>query len=226
MNISVIGSGKTGGKVVELLGSEVHHVFDEENPVNTEALKESDAVIIFVPGNAVPEILEQVIESRVPAVWGSTGFEWTQELHERVKARKCSWLTASNFSIGMNLVRKMIEVLSQSSGILPDPEFSIHEVHHVHKLDAPSGTALSWKDWLGEDVDITHEREGDVKGNHQLEVETGFEKITLRHEALDRAVFASGAIWATKQFIKQKDWFGIHTFSELFDQIYKELKDG
>jgi 4-hydroxy-tetrahydrodipicolinate reductase len=226
LNISVIGSGKTGGKVVELLGDEGHHVFDEEHPVDAALLSDSDAVIIFVPGQAVPDILEEVLKSRVPAIWGSTGFEWTEELHQQVKEQHCRWLTASNFSIGMNLIRKMIEVLSRSSGILPDPEFSIHEVHHIHKLDAPSGTALSWKEWLDEEADITHEREGDVKGIHQLEVETDFEKITLRHEALDRAVFASGAIWATKQFIKQKEWMGIHTFSELFDQIYKELMDG
>lgn len=223
MRISVIGSGKTGSKVVELLGAECHHIFNEEKPVDSEKLKESDAVIIFVPGNAVASILDDVVQANIPAVWGSTGYDWPADLSEKIKLNGNRWLIASNFSLGMNIIRKAIQIISKGADILNDVDFKMHEIHHLQKLDAPSGTALSWKEWLGRDIDITHERVGDVKGIHEIELSTPYESIKLKHEALDRAVFASGAIWATHQLIARDDLFGMYQFSEIFDQIYKEL---
>lgn len=225
MKAAVIGTGKTGSKVVELLGDQLVSTFDEHNPVNAKALSEVDVVIIFVPGDAVQHILPQVLESGTPAVWGSTGYEWGSDLDEQVLDKGSRWVIASNFSLGMNIVRKCIDIISRGSNILPSPEFAMHEVHHIHKQDAPSGTALSWKQWLGKEVDITHEREGDIKGIHELEMKTAYESIFLRHEALDRAVFASGAIWAAEQLVKQSELRGIHSFAEIFDQAFTELND-
>lgn len=225
MKISVIGTGKTGGKVVELLGDELAEAFDEGNPPTVEKLKQSDAVIIFVPGDAVPDIIDDVIESGIPAAWGSTGYEWPEDLEERVKAQKAKWVLASNFSLGMNVIRKSIEAISAGSAILKDPEFHIHEVHHIHKKDAPSGTALSWKEWLNKEAEVTSSREGDVKGIHELTLKTGTEEITLKHKALDRALFAEGAIWAARQLVNDsKMEAGIRTFGQLFDQVIEEQK--
>ncbi|HBQ58314.1 MAG TPA: hypothetical protein DD671_01445, partial [Balneolaceae bacterium] len=96
-------------------------------------------------------------------------------------------------------------------------------VHHVHKKDAPSGTALSWKEWLDKEAEVTSAREGDVKGIHELTVKTGTEEITLKHKALDRALFAEGAIWAAKQMVENQDVEnGVHAFGQLFDQIIME----
>lgn len=223
MKISVIGTGKTGGRVVELLGNDLGEAFDEGNPPTVGKLKGSDAVIIFVPGDAVPDIIDIVIESGVPAAWGSTGYEWPKDLNNKVQAHNSKWVLASNFSLGMNLIRKSIEVLSAGSEILKDPEFKIHEVHHIHKKDAPSGTALSWKEWLNKEAEVTSDREGDVKGIHELTLKTATEEITLRHKALDRALFAEGAIWAAKQLIKNSSIeTGICNFGQLFDQVMKE----
>jgi len=205
MNIAVIGTGKTGGKVVELLGDECSEAFDENNQPTVEKLKQSGAVIIFVPGDAVPDIIDDVLEAGIPAAWGSTGYEWPDDLDEQVKAHDTKWVLASNFSLGMNVIRKSIQTISAASAILKDPEFHIHEVHHVHKKDAPSGTALSWKEWLAKDAEVTSAREGDVKGIHKLTVKTGTEEITLKHKALDRALFAEGAIWAAKQLVENSD---------------------
>jgi len=121
------------------------------------------------------------------------------------------------------VIRKSIEAISAGSAILKDPEFHIHEVHHIHKKDAPSGTALSWKEWLDKEAEVTSAREGDVKGIHELTLKTGTEEITLRHKALDRALFAEGAIWAAKQLVNNsKMEAGIRTFGQLFDQIMEE----
>lgn len=225
MKIAVIGTGKTGGKVVELLGEELSEAFDAHNPPTVEKLKQADAVIIFVPGDAVPDIIDDVIESGIPAAWGSTGYTWPDDLEERVKSKSAKWIMASNFSLGMNIIRKSIEAISAGSKILKDPEFHIHEVHHVHKKDAPSGTALSWKEWLDKEAEVTSAREGDVKGIHELTLKTDTEEITLRHKALDRALFAEGAIWAAKQLVNHsKMEAGIRTFGQLFDQVMEEQK--
>ena len=223
MKISVIGTGKTGGKVVEMLGGNLAYAFDESNPPSIEKLQESDVVIIFVPGDAVDDIFPMVLDSGTPAIWGSTGYEWPQNLNEKVKQQQTKWVTATNFSLGMNIVRNAIDVISKGSGILKNPDFSIHEVHHVHKKDAPSGTAISWQEWLGENLEITSAREGDVNGIHELTVQTATEKITLRHEALDRSLFAEGAIWAAEQIVNEQILTnGVVTFGELFDLTIKE----
>lgn len=220
MKISVIGTGKTGGKVVELLGDNLAYAFDETNPPTVEKLKESDAVIIFVPGDAVEEILPMVLESGIPAAWGSTGFDWPEDLEEQVKSMNTKWVLATNFSLGMNIIRNAIQTISAGSQILKNPSFKIHEVHHVHKKDAPSGTALSWKEWLNRDAEITSEREGDVNGIHVLTVNTDNEEITLKHDAKNRALFAEGAIWAAEQLIKNQNLTkGLYTFGQLFDFI-------
>lgn len=223
MKISVIGTGKTGGKVVELLGGKLGHAFDESNPPTSEKLRESDAVIVFVPGESVEQVLPVVLQSEIPAAWGSTGYQWPDDLNEQVKRAGTRWVLATNFSLGMNIIRKALQILSKGSEILKDPEFEIHEIHHIHKKDAPSGTALSWKEWFNKDaVKVTSTREGDVKGIHELRIKTSNELIKLRHEALDRALFAEGAIWAAEQLIiNDRLEQGVYTFGALFDEIMK-----
>jgi len=223
MKISVIGTGKTGSKVVEMLGDNLAFAFDESNPPTLEKLKKSDGVIIFVPGDAVADIFDLVLESGVPAAWGSTGFNWPEDLDEQVKEANTKWVLATNFSLGMNIIRNAIKAISAGSEILKDPIFKIHEVHHVHKKDAPSGTALSWKDWLNKDAEVASAREGDVNGIHELTVKTNTEEITLRHDALDRGLFAEGAIWATEQLINEKKLTnGVTTFGQMFDLIMNQ----
>ncbi|MFV1884405.1 MAG: dihydrodipicolinate reductase C-terminal domain-containing protein [Balneola sp.] len=223
MKISVIGTGKTGSKVVELLGDKLLYAFDENNPPTLEKLKESDALIIFIPGDAVPKIFGLVLESGVPTAWGSTGFNWPSDLNEQVKAYQTKWILATNFSLGMNIIRHTIKKISEGSDLLKDPKFKIHEIHHIHKKDAPSGTALSWKEWLGREAEITSAREGDVNGIHELTLSTAREEITLTHNALDRTIFAEGAIWTAEQLVNNLTLTnGVHTFGELFDQVIKE----
>ncbi len=225
MKISVIGAGKTGSKVVEMLGDSLDQVFDGSNPPTVEKLKKSDAVIIFVPGDAVDNILDIVVESGVPAAWGSTGYSWPEELNQRVIDANSKWVIATNFSLGMNIIRKCIQAISASSSILKNPLFKIHEVHHIHKKDAPSGTALTWKEWLNKEAEITSAREGDVNGIHELRVTTETEELLLKHEAVDRSLFAEGAIWAAEQLANNLTLSkGIHTFDVLFDQVTQEMK--
>lgn len=223
MKIAVIGTGKTGGKVVELLGEDrLAGAFDSENQPAAENLQQADAAIIFIPGSAVDDIFKAVFDSGIPAVWGSTGYEWPVDLDRQLKDAGIKWLRASNFSLGMNIIRRALRVISQGSEILKNPEFYIHEIHHVQKKDAPSGTAISWKEWLGKEAEISSERKGDIKGIHELHVKTDSESIFLKHQAHDRAVFAEGAIWAAEQLMKEEIGPGFYDFSIIFDQAMKE----
>lgn len=220
MKTAVIGTGKTGGEVVDLVPEgKIVGPFNSRNKPTANALKEADAIIIFVPGSAVDAIWDPVLESGVPAIWGSTGYDWPGDLDRQLKKRDLKWLRASNFSLGMNIIRRCIKLISRGSELLSEPEFYIHEVHHTDKKDAPSGTAISWKEWLGKEAEVTSERKGDIKGIHRLHMQTESESIYLKHEAHQRAVFAKGAIWAAEQLLNDSVAPGFHDIETIFDNV-------
>lgn len=222
MKVSVIGTGKTGSAVVEVLGQQAVP-FDSENQPTVENLNKTDIAIIFVPGSSAEEIVDLLLKAKIPAVWGTTGYEWPSDLNERVIEAGIPWIIGSNFSLGMNLVRKSLELFGAGSSMLDNAEFHIHETHHVHKKDAPSGTALSWKEWLGKESTISSSREGDVKGIHELHIKTENESIFLKHEAHSRKLFAEGAIWAAHYLLENTSIKpGVYPFATIFDQAFKK----
>lgn len=220
MKVAILGKGKTGNRVIEKLAASEVTVFDTSNPPTLEKLKGHDAVISFLPGEAFLAYIDLLIDSKVPVVTGSTGFEWPSDIDKKLKENETPWIKAHNFSLGMNLVKQMLQVLSKADKLFTKPKFKIHEVHHIMKLDAPSGTALSWQDWLGSSCDITSERTGDVVGEHRLTLETKTENIIIEHQAKDRGIFAAGAIWATEKIISGSVPAGLNDFS---DVALKEL---
>lgn len=220
---AVIGTGKTGGTVVDQLGHAAIP-FDENNKPTPEKLSEADVAVVFVPGTAAEEVIEILLETKIPAVLGTTGYQWPKDLPGRVKLKGNRWVIGSNFSLGMNLARKAIHILGKGSEFLDDPQFHIHEIHHVHKKDAPSGTALSWREWLGKEASISSDRQGDVKGIHNLHLKTQGESIYLKHEAHSRSIFAEGAVWTANYILDHPEIGpGVYPFSELFDRAFKEL---
>ncbi|HYW34183.1 MAG TPA: dihydrodipicolinate reductase C-terminal domain-containing protein [Balneolaceae bacterium] len=220
MKIAVIGTGTTGSEVLNLLeDDQIVGPFDSSHPPTIEKLKSADAAIIFVPGSAVDDIINIVMDAEIATAWGSTGYDWPhEELDSELKKRETKWVHASNFSLGMNIARRCLKIIGNGSEILDEPEFSIHEIHHTGKQDAPSGTALAWERWLGKEATITSERKGDIKGIHQLKMETDFETIQLQHEAHDRAIFAEGALWAVRQLTDTSFEPGFYSMETLFDQ--------
>lgn len=219
---SVIGTGKTGGAAAKLLGNQAI-TFNRSNKPTPQKLQQSDIAIIFVPGSAAEELVDIVLQAGIPAVWGTTGYAWPEDLSQRVKEASARWVIGSNFSLGMNLVRKAINIFGKGSELLASPAFHIHEVHHVHKEDAPSGTALSWQKWLGEEASISSDRQGDVNGIHNLNIKTATETISLKHEAHSRDLFAEGAIWAANYLLAHPYISsGVYPFSDLFDKAFQD----
>lgn len=205
MKIALVGTGRTGSSVASLLKpEELVGPFNRGHRPTADALMKSDAVILFVPGDAVNELIEPVMQSGRPSVWASTGMSWPQDLHHQLVAKNLCWVASSNFSLLMALIRQMIGVLSTAKQLVDNPIFHLHEIHHAGKKDGPSGTALLWKEWLGLDIPITFSREGDIKGIHQLTLSTPTEKLALQHDVLDRSVFASGALWVAEKLAQKK----------------------
>lgn len=220
---SVIGTGKTGSAVVDFLGNKTVS-FNSDNPATPDALRKTDIAIIFVPGSAAAKVSKTVLEAGIPAVWGTTGYQWPENLSDQVKEAGARWVLGSNFSLGMNLVRKALHILGKGSDLLVDPAYHIHEVHHKHKQDAPSGTALSWQEWLGKSAEISSDRQGDIKGIHRLQIKTAMESIRLEHEAHNRSLFAEGAVWAANYLLDHPYISsGVYPFSDLFDKAYTNL---
>jgi 4-hydroxy-tetrahydrodipicolinate reductase len=223
MKVALLGKGKTGGKVLELLKAKnmFHSVFDSTNIPTAEKLKGHDVIICFFSGSVFTKYSDLLIETNIPVICGSTGIDLSNELHNKLFKKKIKWIYATNFSLGMNLVQQMIKILEKAHKLFSQFNFSINEVHHTKKLDSPSGTALSWKKWLNHEVVINSERIGDVVGIHELSLNTPYEKLTIKHEALDRTIFAEGALFAAQLILNNDNIpFGLNEFQEI---VQKEL---
>lgn len=222
--IGILGRGKTGSQVARLCEEEgrEHEVFHSENPLTSDALKNLCGLVIFIPGPALKSFLPMILESGLPVVSGATGIAYDEEFSLKAKNASLPWIQGHNFSLGMNIIHRVIKVLSESSKLFgKNIPTHIHEIHHTKKLDAPSGTAIRWNEWLGLDSQLTSERTGDVVGFHSLKMDLPSETITLTHEAHDRGVFAAGALWAMDYAIEHSPnpgliWFEDLALKELF----------
>ena len=168
MKIAVIGKGKTGGHLLDLIDSnDCIGPFGKSNPPNPQNLSLSDIGIIFVPGEAFLEMLPTLLESKKPMVIGATGMEWPKDLDAELKKRNLAWVHATNFSLGVQLFRQLIKTINRMQKSIPSFQAELLDIHHVHKKDAPSGTAKSLAAWSDFKVEIEAKREGDVVGFHE-----------------------------------------------------------
>lgn len=217
MKIALLGKGKTGSKVLELAQDHEVEVFDSSNLPTYEKLIKHQVIVSFLPGEAFHALIPVLLETKLPVVTGSTGFTWPSHFDQTLQEKNISWIFGTNFSLGVVVLKQLIERLHQVDGLFKEKHLSIHEVHHTKKLDAPSGTALSMKEWLKEPCEITSERTGDVVGLHTLTLETSGEILRLTHEAKDRKLFAEGALWAANYLINQSIKPGLHPFQKVVE---------
>lgn len=226
MKIVLLGAGKTGSLVAEVARERCHEVEIielKENPrgaaLTKERLKGVGAVIDFTTPDAVMSNIEATIRAGCNMVVGTTG--WYAEMpHVRnlVERANTGFLWASNFSIGVNLFFAIVR--EGAKALRYGYNGHIVETHHIHKLDAPSGTAVSLANAVeqigGRKPGIESIREGEVVGTHTVEFLSGADKITLTHEAHSRRGFAEGAVRAA-EWIKGKH--GFYEFQEIFSQL-------
>ena len=232
MNIALIGYGKMG-KTIEALGLKQGHSFpliiDKENleDLNPERVKEIDAAIEFSAPASAPGNILKCIELGLPVVSGTTGWNHRfDEIHDFCIEKQGAFFYASNFSIGVNILFAMNRKLAGIMDKFPEYRVSMEEVHHVHKQDAPSGTAITLaegiidelgksKSWSLEEqndpsnIHISAIREGEVKGKHTIHYESSLDTITLEHDAKTRDAFAAGVLLASAYIRERKGVFGM-----------------
>ena len=205
--VAIIGMGRMGREVdaaAQERGLEVVARLDigdvADREVAIAALREADVAIAFtVPEAAVGDI-DLCLEAGVPVVVGTTG--WDDELdavRARVEEQGGTLLHAPNFSMGVALMKTLLERAAELLPALEGFDVSMSETHHAAKKDAPSGTALLLRDALagsGRDVPITSIRVGHVPGRHEVCMDGTYEQVVVSHEARNRRVFADGALTA------------------------------
>ena len=218
MKLALLGSGKTGHFVTELEPNTT--VFNSKNPPSLVDLKSHDVIICFLTGETFHQYIPLLIESQIKVVSGSTGHSYPDDFDRVLQEKQLTWIYAHNFSLSMALVKSALQELGKIAELIEDTAFAIEETHHVHKKDAPSGTALSWKSWLGREAEMTSLREGDVIGFHKLTIQTEDEEIKLQHNAKSRSLFARGALWAANRIEKVPS--GLHEFQDVVQSYLKE----
>ena len=204
---------------------------------SNKAFKKADVIIDFTVPECTLEILKIASKLKKKIVIGTTGFSKKQENQIKKYAKKIPILKAGNMSLGVNLLMYLTEIASKS---LNDDYLSkIFEVHHKHKKDYPSGTALMLgkgiadgknkdlynligKKFLnkksipyGKKINFNSIRKGEIIGEHEVKFSSGKEIITLNHEAFDGALYSDGALTASKWLMKKKP--GLYSMRDLLN---------
>lgn len=226
MNLLVLGRGKTGSLVHEIALERQHLVrmigaSDNRNgaALTAERLRDVDMVIDFTTPAAVVKNIEACAKAGKSMVVGTTG--WYSEL-DRVRGivqqSSVGFVYGANFSFGVNLFFEIAKVSAEA--LKHDYGGSVEEVHHVHKKDSPSGTALKLQQLLeqsgGKRLGIASIREGDVPGTHTIFLESDADSLTLTHATKSRRGFAEGAVKAA-EWLKGKT--GFYDFREIFHEV-------
>lgn len=228
MRIALLGYGKMG-KMIERIATEKGHeivlIVDENNrgECTGEQLKKADVAIEFTMPAVAVENYKWCFDEGVPVVSGTTGWldRW-EEVTEYCRQKGGSFFYASNFSIGVNIFFQLNKCLAKMMSGFENYKVFIEETHHIHKLDAPSGTAItiaegilgnhsgyhSWqldqgREMPGDVLPVAARRIGEVPGIHAVTYKSEADEIEIRHAALSREGFAQGAVLAA-EFLKGK----------------------
>ncbi len=239
MKIALIGYGKMG-KTIEAIALSRHHQIvlqvnadDQNNLLEKLRATSPDVAIEFSRPEAALQNLQICFEANVPVVCGTTG--WLEHL-EAAKAdcarHKSAFFYASNFSIGVNLFFIINKKLAELMNYYPEYQVKIEETHHIQKLDAPSGTAISLaksimefypniEGWTKDDSEPRHKlpiishRIDDVPGTHAVTYSSEIDTIEIKHTAHSRDGFALGAVLAAEWLRGKYGFFEMKDFLEL-----------
>lgn len=229
MKIALLGYGRMG-KAIEKIAVERGHeiVLKVDIDNNDYDLTNVDVAIDFSSPDAAFDHLKSCIENGVPVVSGTTG--WLSKYEEIVsfcKEKNGAFIYASNFSIGVNLFFNLNEYLAKMMQNIEGYDITMEEIHHIHKLDAPSGTAISLAEqiiknsskeqWSLEnksekDIFIDVKREDEVPGTHTIAYSSNVDSIEIKHTAFNRTGFALGAVFAAEWLTGKK---GIYTMKDV-----------
>lgn len=223
MNIAIVGYGRMGHEVEAAalkLGHEVTARIDHAQPLDAAALNGADVAIEFTRPDVAPDVLKQLAGLGIDVASGTTGWSddasVVQQVREAFTAAGRGLVVAPNFSLGVALFTRLVAEAARLADAVDDYDVHVHEAHHRHKIDAPSGTArqlidtllgglrrkTSWSLDLSQApldpsvLQVAVTRSGEISGTHTIALEGPDDRIVLTHEARSRGGFARGAIEA------------------------------
>ena len=237
MKIALIGYGKMGKMIEEIALSRGHEIvsiidIDNQEEFDSDRFAQADVAIEFTSPTAAYGNYLKCWQRDVKVVSGSTG--WMKEHGDEVR-RQCqeggkTLFWASNFSIGVAIFAAVNRYLAHIMNKFPQYDVEMEETHHVHKLDHPSGTAITLAEdivanidrknaWAEDTTDptllrIDHIRRGEVPGIHTVRYDSDADLITISHDAHSRKGFALGAVLAAEYTANHN---GLLTISDMFD---------
>ena len=218
MKIALIGYGKMGHMIESIAlerGHEIVCIIDQNNlcDFESEAFASADVAIEFTTPQTAEQNIRRAWSAGVPVVCGTTG--WDVEAIKQ-EAQEAGLMWSSNYSIGVNILFALNRQLAKLMAAYPDYTPHMTEVHHIHKLDAPSGTAKTLQEAIGEErlpiADVESIREGEVPGIHTVVWDSEVDTISISHSAKSRKGFALGAVIAAEWMLGKTGW---HDFSEI-----------
>lgn len=237
MKIALLGYGKMGNTIERLAIQKGHEIVLKINSANKSDLslanlRKADVAIEFSTPKTVAEHVLQCFKANIPVVIGTTAWsEHKDQLENQCKLSQGAMLSASNFSLGVNLFFELNRKLAMLMEQYPCYKVALTEIHHTAKLDSPSGTAIS----LAEDIvqqntsytgwensstaeapvlSIESIREPEVPGTHTIKYTSNEDIIEIKHTAINREGFAHGALLAA-EWIKGKK--GIYTMKNVLN---------
>ncbi len=237
MRIGLIGYGKMG-KAIERIAVERGHTIsfkaDSKQPLSSIDTSGTDVAIEFTRPELAVEHIHLCLEKQLPVVVGTTAWgAHLDDVKSAVETKNGSLLYASNFSVGVNIVFQLNELLARLMSNQTDYKASVEEIHHMQKLDSPSGTAVSiaeglianhsgYSSWVAAEgqlpetangeLPIAAFREPDVPGTHVIRYESLIDTIELSHVAHNRDGFALGSVLAAEFLASKK---GIYTMRDV-----------
>ena len=224
MQFLILGKGKTGSLVAEVARERGHAVRVLGRDENQHAsaltivhLAGVDVVIDFTAPEAAVENMRAVLALGGRIVVGTTGWYAHMEEMKSLAQERGALLYGTNFSMGVQKLFRLTADLAKLEGY----NFSISETHHISKLDAPSGTAVTLREIIqavrpGIEIPIASHRVGDAKGEHVVTASSEVDTLEIRHDAHSRRGFALGAVRAAEWLAKKS---GAWDFREIFDQL-------
>lgn len=229
MNLLILGRGKIGSLVAEVASERKHHIRiagSKENAARAALtaanLHDFDAVIDFTTPHCVIANIEACVRAGKNMVVGTTGwYEQLDRIRHLVEQHQTGFLYAANFSVGVNLFFEAAR--AAAAALRHDYSGQIFERHHLHKKDAPSGTAMALQRIVHEasgekkeNLEITSFREGEVVGLHELVFESPNDRIYLCHDAKSRRGFAEGAVRAAEWLAGKRGFYD-------FKDVWRDL---
>jgi len=237
MKIAILGYGKMGKEIEKIALSRNHQIvlkidINNQSDLTVTNLQKANVAIDFsIPTSAYTNILK-CFEASVPIVCGTTGWlDKIDDVRNKCKNQNKALFYASNFSLGANVFFKLNKYLAGIMNKLEDYQVEIEEVHHIHKLDAPSGTAITLaegikeknpnkKNWVlnkpsdSQTIGIKAIREGEVPGIHRIKYDSAVDFIQIEHSAKSRQGLALGAVLAAEYMIGKQ---GFHSMDDLLN---------